>query len=99
MFIKIIWSYNASVSFGNEVDFILMKWNIKEAEKFVDLVDSILLKLKETSFIGIKYNENTYSYTISKQTTLYYRILQNDIIELLLFWNNQRNPKELLKYL
>ncbi len=37
---------------------------------------------------------NTYSLVISKQTTLFYDILENKSqIDLIAFWNNKQNPK------
>jgi len=40
------------------------------------------------------------SFVISKQTTLFFDYKkEKGIIELLLFWNNSQNPKELKKIL
>jgi hypothetical protein len=44
--------------------------------------------------------DNIYYLMISKQTTLYYKVSENDQrIDLLVFWNNQKNPDDLIKLL
>lgn len=75
-----------------------LKWNLKEVEKFEFLVDAELKRLSKNPNLGINHKDNIYSLHISKQTTLYYRIM-SDSIELLLFWNNSKNPNELMKLL
>ena len=97
----VIWLHEAEISYYEELDFIFRKWNIVEVEKFTILVYDFLETLSRKPTIGIyskKYD--TYSCVISKQTTLFYRIIENELkIELLLFWNNKQNPKLLDKFL
>ncbi len=95
------WDITAIDSYIDECEFILLKWNIIEVEKFKIIVEENLERLSKNPRTGI-YNINyqVYSLVISKQTTLYYSI-NDDImkIELHLFWNNQKNPDELKKLL
>jgi len=98
---NLIWQPNSEVTFNEELDFIIKKWNYKEAQKFKDLVNTNLERLAINPKIG-KYNSalDLYSLTISKQTTLYYFFdIQTKIIDLHVFWNNKKNPDELLKLL
>lgn len=101
MIYKIEWKAVATFSYYNEIDFILSKWNEVEVQKFEDLVYDFLATLSKTPEIGI-YNSinNCYSLVISKQTTLYYKIIQDKSqIDLILFWNNKQNPDGLTKLL
>ncbi len=101
MIYKIEWKAVATFSYFNEIDFILSKWNEVEAQKFEDLVYDFLATLSKTPEIGI-YNtkNNCYSLVISKQTTLYYKIIEDKSqIDLILFWNNKQNPDDLSKLL
>ena len=95
------WSTLSQITFEDETNFIIDKWNEEEGEKFGLLVHSTLLKLIIHPEIGIFKKEiNVFSLVISKQTTLFYRIIENELkIELLLFWNNKQNPKLLDKFL
>lgn len=95
------WLPIAEFTYYAEIDFILLKWNVKEAQEFKDLVDENLLRLSDNPLIGI-YNKElkTYSILISKQTTLYYSFdVNTKIIDLYVFWNNSKNPVDLIKLL
>lgn len=98
---KIEWKAVATESYFNEIDFILSKWNEVEVQKFEDLVFDLLATLTTTPEIGIYISEyNCYSFVISKQTTLYYKIIEDKAqIDLILFWNNKQNPKHIKKLL
>lgn len=98
---KIIWQLNSEITYLAEIEYIYFKWNQKEAEKFQELVIENLNRLSINPLLG-KYDSNLkiYIFVISKQTTLYYSINQNaKIVDLHLFWNNQKNPDELKKLL
>ena len=89
------WLPSSEYTYIKEMEFILEKWNLKEVDKFTDLVEKTILKLSKNSKIGIyRKDMNTYSLVISKQTTLFYDILENKSqIDLIAFWNNKQNPK------
>ncbi|PZX94923.1 hypothetical protein DOS84_05075 [Flavobacterium aquariorum] len=95
------WQPISEYTYYEEIDFILLKWNEKEAQKFKDLVDENISRLSNNPLIGIYNNElKTYSILISKQTTLYYDFDENTkIIDLYVFWNNSKNPADLIKLL
>ena len=93
---KIYWTELALQSYEDETLFILRKWNIEEVEKFSTIVFEFIEILKTGTVRGSRtYLPNTYFHVLSKQTTLYYQIANEDSIELLLFWNNQKNPSKL----
>lgn len=97
---RIDWTFSALDSYDEEIDFIYLKWNLKEVLKFEKLVEIELQRLSKNPTLGILIDENNYSFLLSKQTTVFYRINDNDLsIELLLFWNNQKNPQDLIKLL
>ena len=99
--LEIYWSTLSKISFSEEIYFILRKWNQIEVDKFSDLVYDYLERLTKNPEIGI-YNSkfNCYSIVISKQSTLFYRILESEKkLELVLFWNNKQNPVYLKKML
>ena len=95
------WDLLAINSYIKESEFILLKWNDLEVQKFQDLVEENLNRLSVNPKIGIYKNDlKVYSIVISKQTTLYYNFNENSkIIELYVFWNNSKNPTDLNKLL
>ena len=99
MSIEITWTAYAKHSYYEELNFIDIKWSITEVENFVLLVDDFIKSLSIGVVVGKTYpNNNMHSVVISKQTTVFYRAFpkQNSIV-LLLFWNNQKDPKTLKK--
>lgn len=100
MIFKIDWTFSALSSYYEEIEFIYLKWNQKEVLKFEKLVENEIERLSKNPTLGKMNFKNNYSIIISKQTTLIYRINDNaKSIELLLFWNNSKNPEELNKLL
>jgi hypothetical protein len=95
------WQPNSEYTYLEEADFVLLKRNAKEVLKFVDLVEENLLRLSNNPLIGNYINElKIYSIIISKQTTLYYDFNENaKTIDLYIFWNNCKNPADLIKLL
>lgn len=73
----------------------------KEVDNFGFLVHDNLESLSKNPSIGNYFSkQKMYSFVISKQTTLYYKVTVEELkIELILFWNNKKNPKLLDKYL
>ena len=101
MIYKLNWSSTSIDTYIQEMEFILLKWNLKEVEKFSTLVEKSLQRLSKNPEIGT-YNKssNVYSFVISKQTTLYYSVnIQTKKIALHVFWNNLRDPNDLAKLL
>ena len=67
--------------------------------KFEQFTIFELDRLSKAPKIGM-LKSNKYLISLSKQTTLLYIVKENEeTIELLLFWNNQKNPEELNKLL
>ena len=101
MIYKLHWNSIAEIALQEESYFILLKWNAEEVQNFIDLVNENLERLSKNPKIGI-YNKKLIIYylVISKQTTLYYDFnIETNVIELHLFWNNLKNPKDLIKLL
>jgi plasmid stabilization system protein ParE len=98
---SIHWSKLAELTFSEEMDFIFEKWNQKEVDKFGLLVQNCLQSISENPKIGKNESENqVYSFVISKQTIIYFKISEIELrIDLILFWNNKKNPILLDKYL
>jgi len=97
---KLDWTFSAENSYAEEIDFIYLKWNLKEVLKFEKIVETELERISRNPTLGVLRFKNNYFVVISKQTTLFYRINNSILsIELLLFWNNLKNPEDLNKLL
>ena len=99
--ITIWWTPYARLSYFEEIDFINQKWTINEVQDFILLVQDCIERLSMGIEQGKVYpNNHIYSIVISKQTTVFFRKYpKENSITLLLFWNNQKDPKTLKKML
>ena len=96
---KIKWLSNASLTYLDEIDFNFEKWNYKEVQKFILLVDENLKRLSVNPKIGIPI-KNMFRLVLSKQTTLFYTIQEKENrVDLIIFWNNSKNPDGLIRLL
>ena len=90
---KIVWVPLAVETYMEEIDFIYLKWNQKEVDDFVMLVNENLKRLSINPLIG-QIHKNVYKIVISKKTSLFYRIIEKDKkVELVYFWNNKKDSQ------
>ncbi len=90
---KVVWVPLAVETYMEEIDFIFLKLNQKEVDDFVILVDENLKRLSINPLIG-QIHKNVYKIVISKQTSLFYRIIEKDKkVELVYFWNNKKDSQ------
>jgi len=86
----------ARLDYYQNINYLLQSWSEKEAQNFIDKVYEIELMLvkgniefQNTDRLGIK------RCVINKQISLFYRVIDGKTIELLRFWNNNQNLKNL----
>ena len=88
---SIHWVPLAIDTYLEEISFIYLKWNQNEVDKFVVLVDENLKRLSVNPLIG-QIHRNVYKIVLSKQTSLFYKIIEEEKkIELVYFWNNKKD--------
>ncbi len=92
----IVWNDLAMRDYHENIDYLLSKWSDRDAINFITDVDSLIFNLrqgnvefKECGYLDIK------QCVVCKQITLYYRHIESDTIELLRFWNNYQDNKNL----
>ena len=92
---KIIWNPLARQDYLDNLDFLLMRWSVKEAQAFIDRVAQIeLLLAKGTVEFQNTDKKGVKKCVILKQITLYYCHPDINSIELLRFWNNSMDKRK-----
>jgi len=92
----ISWSEAAKTDYWNTIAYLELKWTRTEVFHFIDKVDELILLLsKENVTFKSTHYKNVFEVPVLKQITLYYRF-ENNTIELLRFWNNYQDKKNLL---
>ncbi len=90
----------AYISLQNNIKDIERRWSKKEVNDFKMKVNDILDILEKTPYTFMKweFNENIRKIKVSNFITLFYSINEN-IVELLLFWDERQNPYKLDNFL
>lgn len=93
---QIVWSGPSKDDYWQNIDFLLENWYKKQVIDFIDAVDRYLniISSNPKTFSKTEYR-NVRSVPIVKQVTLFYRISDNNTVELIRFWNNYQNPDKL----
>ena len=92
---KLIWAEEALDNLKGIIDYLERKWTAREVKKFANSLDQNLNLIKnnpklfpEAELSGLR------KCVLSKQTSIYYRIIRNEVHVLTLF-DNRRHPKKL----
>lgn len=74
-------------------EFIENKWTRKEADKFLDKVHKTLDLTSKNPYMfkSSDFKKNIRIGYISKQTSFFYKVQENEII-ILFFWDNRQEP-------
>ena len=94
---KLIWSDEALANLKTIVGYLESRWSKREIRKFAQLLDKQLKLIKGNPFLFAEsdHSEGLRKSVLSKQTTIYYRIINNEIRIVTLF-DNRQNPDRLI---
>ncbi len=94
--ISIDWSVESIEDFEQNIEYLEERFSEKEVQSFIDKTQNILqiISKNPNAFKATTYKQ-VHSVPIVHQVNLFYRIVNNENIELIRFWNNYQNPKNL----
>ena len=93
---QIIWTERSKLDYWDNIEYLEREWTLNDVYNFMDKVDDLvgLLAKGNLIFKPTEY-KNTFQVPVTKQITLFYKILENSNFELLSFWNTYQNPEKL----
>ncbi len=94
---SVTWSPTARFTYLNILEYLNEEWSLKEAEAFTDRTELVLAGIRQNPFL-YKYSKksDTHQCVLNKQISLFYRVkTQEQLIELLVFWDNRQDPGKL----
>ena|ERR1700748_1060814 len=93
MGLKIVFSDVATDMLVSIAEFIENKWSSKQAKEFLEKVDKTINLAAEHPYMFkvSDFKDNIRIAFVSKQTSFYYRVRENEII-ILFFWDNRQDP-------
>lgn len=92
---QIVWTKQSEDSFNATIDYLLEIWTEKEAHNFIGLVEGVIGNIEVNSklFKVSIFDKESREAVITKHASMFYRILNDNTIEIEYFWNNYSNPK------
>ena len=96
MIFDIIWSQPAIDDYWQNIDYLHENWTEQVVQNYINAVDRHLdIISKNPITFNLTEYRNVRSVLIVKQIRLFYRIPDNNTVELIRFWNNYQNPERL----
>ncbi len=94
---RLIWSDEALNNLKYIIDYLENRWTKREIKKFALLLDKQLKLIEDNPFLFAESDKSNglRKSVLSKQTTIYYRIIGYEIRIITLF-DNRQNPKTLI---
>lgn len=93
----IIWMPRARISYTNILEYLEKNWSRTEVVSFRNHVGEVLEIIGKFPKIHEYSEENdTHRCVLTDQVSLYYQVKETqEIVELLVFWDNRQNPESL----
>jgi plasmid stabilization system protein ParE len=94
---KIIWADEALNNLKGIIDYLENRWTEREIKKFAQLLDKQLILIKNNPYVFVESDKSNglRKSVLSRQTTIYYRIIDYEIRIITLF-DNRQNPNRLI---
>ncbi len=94
---KLIWSDEALNNLKGIIDYLENRWSEREIKKFAQLLDKQLKLINDNPFLFAESDKSNglRKSVLSRQTTIYYRIIDFEIRIVTLF-DNRQNPNRLI---
>ena len=93
---RVKWNHLAKEDYYHTIDYLIEHWSEKEAQAFIDEVYEIIFILQKGN-VDFQQTEipDIRRCVIRKQITLFYKIIDENTIELLRFWNSHQDDQGL----
>jgi plasmid stabilization system protein ParE len=98
MALKVRWTPEAEDNFESIINYLEKEWSEKEIQKFAQKTQKIIQQIaKNPKMYKAAGKEEIRRAVITKQTSLFYQIdEESNLIALLSFWDNRKNPNDLI---
>lgn len=94
--VQIIWTTIARNDYWKNIEYLESEWTLQDVYNFMDKTDNLIQLLMKQNLIFKPSNyKDVFQVPVTKQITLYYKVLEDNEIELLRFWNTYQNPEKL----
>jgi plasmid stabilization system protein ParE len=97
MSVRINWTAEAEKTLNENLDYLSKEWDLFVLNRFLDRVEEALERIRSNPKLHPVHRpkENVHRCVIHDRIILYYRIVDDNAIDLLTFWNTAQDPEKL----
>lgn len=94
---RINWTAESERTFNENLDYLAKEWDAFVLNSFFDRVDEILELIRSNPELYPLHRpeENVHRCVVHERIMLYYRIVDDQTVDLLTFWNTTQDPDKL----
>ena len=94
---SINWTLRGELTFHENIEYLEQEWNNAVINQFLERVGVVIDKIRMNPFLYPQHkpSQNIRRCIINGRIILYYRIIDPETIDILLFWNTSQNPDKL----
>jgi len=95
---SINWASRSELTFNQNIEYLEQEWNNAVLNQFLDKVAAVLERISVNPFLYPLHQPslNVRRCIVNGRIILYYRIIDEATIDILLFWNTYQNPDKLV---
>ena len=94
---RLNWTSESEKTFNQNLEYLAKEWDNVVLNEFLDRVEAVLEKIKFNPrlYPQHKAESSIHKCVIHERIVLYYKIVDEEVIDLLTFWNTYQNPDRL----
>lgn len=94
---QVQWTPESKRTFNPNIEYLIREWDTQVTHNFLDRVDEVLGLIKHNPLLFPAHRpaDNIHKCIVDKRIIVYYRIVDEQNIDLLTFWNTFQNPDNL----
>jgi len=94
---RINWTTESEITFNQNLEYLSKEWNSAVSNQFLDRVEEVLEGLKSNPrlYPVHRTSDRVYKCVIHERIVLYYKVVDDEVVDLLTFWNTYQNPNKL----
>lgn len=93
----LFWTAESKKTFDQNLEYLAKEWNNQIMNNFLDRVEEVLEQIIKNPQLYSLHRpaDHVYKCVVHKRIILYYKIVNENHIHLLTFWNTYRHPDKL----
>jgi plasmid stabilization system protein ParE len=94
---RVYWTSESERTFSQNLEYLAAEWDSIVISKFLERTEEVIESIQRNPklFQVYRSEDNIYRCVLHERIVLFYKIVDENRIDLLTFWNTYKNPKHL----